>query len=69
MTDMSTEVFRALLIKLHEGQDTVSGDEVAVFERLLAYDYASYRERTATGYTGVAPTGKGTTLALMGLIT
>ena len=69
MTEMSTKVFQALLIKLHEGQDTVSGQEVAVFERLLAYDYATYGEKTDTGYTGVAPTGKVTTLALTGVVT
>lgn len=69
MTEMNKEVFRALLIKLHERQDTVSGDEVPVFERLLEYDFAFYNgEKTGSGYTGVSPTSAGTVLALTGNI-
>lgn len=35
MTVYGTEVLRALLSKIQEGQIDVSGDEVGVFERLL----------------------------------
>jgi hypothetical protein len=35
MTVYGTEVLRALLGKIQEGQIDVSGDEVGVFERLL----------------------------------
>lgn len=60
MTVYGTEVLRALLGKIQEGQIDVSGDEVGVFERLLQLGLVFHNgDGGPEGYKGVCTTREG----------
>jgi hypothetical protein len=66
MPAYGSKALRGLLLRIHEGQSVVSGDDVPVFERLLQMGFVFHDGAIEGGYKGVCTTREGDIQVLTG---